>query len=63
MTDIRDQQLAAEIKTVVMLATEASNKDKFILNFMSKVLNQYFKESGYELTSKVIEKYILEEKE
>ena len=63
MTDIRDQQLAAELKTVIMLATEASNKDKFILNFMSKVLNQHFKESGFELTSKVIEKYILEEKE
>lgn len=63
MTDIHDIQLAAEIKTVAMLATEASNKDKFVLKFMSKILNQHFKELGFELTSKVIEKYILEEKE
>ena len=61
--NICDEQLAAEIKTVVMLATEASNKDRFILKFMAKVLNQHFKGSGFELTSKVIEKYILEEKE
>lgn len=61
--NIRDEQLAAEIMTVVMLATEANNQDRFVLKFIAKVLNQHFKELGFELTSKVIEKYILEEKE